>query len=106
VFWWRSLTLTLVLTFILVFFSPFMPARLKIVIISSTFQNFSGPRAVSVVNSSSERLGGAMVVATTVVPDDVSKIKDVLKRWSDVDKMDLILTLGKIFAFHRVFHFF
>ncbi|XP_059429475.1 molybdopterin biosynthesis protein CNX1-like isoform X3 [Corylus avellana] len=54
----------------------------------------SGPRAVSVVNSSSERLGGARVVATTVVPDDVSKIKDVLKRWSDVDKMDLILTLG------------
>ncbi|XP_062171703.1 molybdopterin biosynthesis protein CNX1 isoform X3 [Alnus glutinosa] len=54
----------------------------------------SGPRAVSVVNSSSERLGGARVVATTVVPDDVSKIKDVLKRWSDVDKIDLILTLG------------
>ncbi|KAF5447377.1 hypothetical protein F2P56_032932 [Juglans regia] len=54
----------------------------------------SGPRAVSVVNSSSERLGGARVVATAVVPDDVSKIKDVLLRWSDIDKMDLILTLG------------
>ncbi|KAF8379073.1 hypothetical protein HHK36_028500 [Tetracentron sinense] len=54
----------------------------------------SGPRAVSVVNSSSERLGGARVVAAAVVPDEVGKIKDVLQRWSDVDKMDLILTLG------------
>eukprot|EP00257_Ricinus_communis_P025126 XP_025012540.1 molybdopterin biosynthesis protein CNX1 isoform X1 [Ricinus communis] len=54
----------------------------------------SGPRAVSVVNSSSEKLGGARVVSTAVVPDDVSKIKDVLQRWSDIDGMDLILTLG------------
>ncbi|KAK7819696.1 molybdopterin biosynthesis protein cnx1, partial [Quercus suber] len=63
----------------------------------------SGPRAVSVVNSSSERLGGARVVATAVVPDEVSKIKDVLQRWSDIDKMDLILTLGKILAFLPAF---
>ncbi|OVA02942.1 Molybdopterin binding domain [Macleaya cordata] len=54
----------------------------------------SGPRAVSVVNSLSERLGGAKVVATAVVPDEVGKIKDVLQRWSDIDKVDLILTLG------------
>ncbi|KAF6166597.1 hypothetical protein GIB67_005459 [Kingdonia uniflora] len=54
----------------------------------------SGPRAVSVVNSSSEKLGGARVVATAVVPDEVGKIKDVLRRWSDIDKVDLILTLG------------
>ncbi|KAL5580014.1 hypothetical protein UlMin_012456 [Ulmus minor] len=54
----------------------------------------SGPRAVSVVNSSAGRLGGARVVSTAVVPDDVSKIKDVLQKWSDVDKVDLILTLG------------
>ncbi|XP_051142410.1 molybdopterin biosynthesis protein CNX1 [Andrographis paniculata] len=54
----------------------------------------SGPRAVSVVNSSSEKLGGAKVVATEVVPDDIPKIKEVLERWSDVDKIDLILTLG------------
>ncbi|KAK8641300.1 hypothetical protein V6N13_010714 [Hibiscus sabdariffa] len=54
----------------------------------------SGPRAVSVVNSSSEKLGGAKVVSTGVVPDDVGKIKEVLQRWSDIDKMDLILTLG------------
>ncbi|KAB1226856.1 Molybdopterin biosynthesis protein CNX1 [Morella rubra] len=53
-----------------------------------------GPRAVSVINSSSERLGGARVVATTVVPDEVTQIQDVLRRWSDIDKMDLILTLG------------
>ncbi|OMO77140.1 hypothetical protein COLO4_25318 [Corchorus olitorius] len=54
----------------------------------------SGPRAVSVINSSSEKLGGAKVVTTGVVSDDVGKIKDVLQRWSDIDKMDLILTLG------------
>ncbi|KAF7152686.1 hypothetical protein RHSIM_Rhsim01G0197500 [Rhododendron simsii] len=54
----------------------------------------SGPRAVSVVNSSSERLGGAKIVAKAVVPDEVSKIKDVLQRWSDVDQVDLVLTLG------------
>ncbi|KAL6527869.1 calnexin Cnx1 [Orobanche minor] len=53
-----------------------------------------GPRAVSVVNSSSEKLGGAKVVATAVVPDEIPKIREMLERWSDVDKMDLILTLG------------
>ncbi|KAF9676313.1 hypothetical protein SADUNF_Sadunf09G0125800 [Salix dunnii] len=53
----------------------------------------SGPRAVSVVNSSSEKLG-ARVVSTAVVPDDVSKIKAVVQKWSDTDRMDLILTLG------------
>ncbi|KAJ0025443.1 hypothetical protein Pint_07081 [Pistacia integerrima] len=41
-----------------------------------------------------QRLGGARVVATAVVPDDVGKIKDVIQRWSDIDGMDLILTLG------------
>lgn len=56
----------------------------------------SGPRAISVVNSSSEKLGGAKVVATAVVPDDVSKIKEILRKWSDVDRMDLILTLGEV----------
>lgn len=54
----------------------------------------SGPRAISVVKSSSERLGGAKVVATAVVPDEVPKIKNVLQNWSDVDNVDLILTLG------------
>ncbi|KAK9062625.1 hypothetical protein SSX86_019813 [Deinandra increscens subsp. villosa] len=54
----------------------------------------SGPRAVSVVNSSSEKLGGAMVAATAVVQDDIPSIKEILERWSDVEKMDLILTLG------------
>ncbi|XP_074294990.1 molybdopterin biosynthesis protein CNX1-like [Silene latifolia] len=54
----------------------------------------SGPRAIAVINSSSEKLGGAKVVATAVVPDDIPKIKEILRRWSDVDKIDLILTLG------------
>ncbi|KAH6774832.1 molybdopterin biosynthesis CNX1 protein / molybdenum cofactor biosynthesis enzyme CNX1 [Perilla frutescens var. hirtella] len=54
----------------------------------------SGPRAVSVVDSASEQLGGARVVATAVVPDEIPKIKESLERWSDIDKMDLILTLG------------
>ncbi|KAG4382259.1 hypothetical protein GLYMA_14G045450v4 [Glycine max] len=50
--------------------------------------------AVSVINSSSERLGGARVVATAVVPDNVAKIQDILRRWSDIEQMDLIITLG------------
>jgi gephyrin len=54
----------------------------------------SGPRALSVISSLSEKLGGAQVVAKAVVPDDVEKIKDALKSWSDVDRIDLILTLG------------
>nr|KYP71069.1 Molybdopterin biosynthesis protein CNX1 [Cajanus cajan] len=54
----------------------------------------SGPRAVSVINSSSERLGGARVVATAVVPDNVAKIQDILRKWSDIEQMDLIITLG------------
>ncbi|CAL5029510.1 unnamed protein product [Urochloa decumbens] len=54
----------------------------------------SGPRAVSVVNSSSEKLGGATVVATAVVPDEVDKIKGILVQWSDIDHVNLILTLG------------
>ncbi|KAI4308330.1 hypothetical protein L6164_031414 [Bauhinia variegata] len=54
----------------------------------------SGPRAVSVINSSSEKLGGARVIATAVAPDDVGKIQDVLRRWSDIEEMDLIITLG------------
>uniref|UniRef100_A0A1D1YDI4 Molybdopterin biosynthesis protein CNX1 n=1 Tax=Anthurium amnicola TaxID=1678845 RepID=A0A1D1YDI4_9ARAE len=54
----------------------------------------SGPRAVSVVNSMSQRLGGAYVIATAVVPDEMEKIKYALRHWCDVDKVDLILTLG------------
>ena len=50
---------------------------------------------MSVVNSSSEKLG-ARVVSTAVVPDDVSKIKAVVQKWSDTDRMDLILTLGEV----------
>ncbi|KAL5674809.1 hypothetical protein ACJX0J_010940, partial [Zea mays] len=53
----------------------------------------SGPRAVSVVNSSSEKLGGATVVAPAVVLDEVDKIKDILIQWSDIDHVNLILTL-------------
>ncbi|KAG6590267.1 Molybdopterin biosynthesis protein CNX1, partial [Cucurbita argyrosperma subsp. sororia] len=54
----------------------------------------SGPRAVSIVQTSSEKLGGVSIVATAIVSDDVSKIQDVLVKWCDIDKVDLILTLG------------
>lgn len=46
------------------------------------------------MNSLSEKLGGANVVATAVVPDEVEQIKDVLQKWSDIDNINLILTLG------------
>lgn len=48
------------------------------------------------MNSLSEKLGGGRVVATAVVPDEVEDIRNIIQRWSDVEKMDLILTLGKL----------
>jgi molybdopterin biosynthesis enzyme MoaB len=56
----------------------------------------SGPRALSVISALSEKLGGAYVVAKAVVPDEIEKIKETLKSWSDVDGIDLILTLGSV----------
>ena len=64
------------------------------VLIKSFVLCYSGPRAVEVINSVSERLGGASVVATSVVPDSVGAIQEVLTRWSDVDHVNLILTTG------------
>ena len=58
------------------------------------YGSYSGPWAISVVNSSSEKLGGARVFATAVVPNEADKIVDCLKKWCDIDKVDLILTLG------------
>ncbi|MED6168321.1 calnexin Cnx1 [Stylosanthes scabra] len=79
--------------------SPDSEVRVAILTVSDTVAtgagpDRSGPRAVSVINSSSERLGGARVVATGVAPDDVAKIQGILKHWSDVEHVDLILTLG------------
>ncbi|KAF3564733.1 hypothetical protein DY000_02018295 [Brassica cretica] len=53
-------------------------------------------QAVSVINFSSEKLGGAKVVATAVVPDEAERIKRhyILQEWSHIDEIDLILTLG------------
>lgn len=49
---------------------------------------------MEVIQSVSDRLGGATIAATSVVPDDVVAIQEVLKRWSDVDHLNLILTTG------------
>ncbi|OAE30164.1 hypothetical protein AXG93_4295s1190 [Marchantia polymorpha subsp. ruderalis] len=54
----------------------------------------SGPKAVDVVNNLSEKLGGAKVVATAVVSDTINEIQEVLKIWSDEEKVHLILTTG------------
>lgn len=66
----------------------------------------SGPRAVSVWNSSLEKLGGARVVLTAVVSDDVSKLKAVLQKWSYNDRMDLILDLNAILQYFLLPLFF
>ncbi|XP_076941592.1 molybdopterin biosynthesis protein CNX1-like [Bidens hawaiensis] len=78
---------------------PDTPYKVAILTVSDTVASGagpdrSGPRGVSVVNSASEKLGGAMVAAIAVVPDDIPNIKEILERWSDVEKIDLILTLG------------
>jgi hypothetical protein len=31
-----------------------------------------------------------------VVPDNIAKIQDILRRWSDNEQMDLIITLGNL----------
>ncbi|KAL4193081.1 hypothetical protein AMTRI_Chr06g175130 [Amborella trichopoda] len=75
------------------------PVKVGILTVSDTVAagagpDGSGPRAVSVINSLSEKLGGAKVVATAVAPDEVNEIQNVLKNWSDVKKVNLILTTG------------
>lgn len=64
---------------------------------------------MEVIQSVSERLGGATIAATSVVPDDVVAIQQVLKRWSDVDHLNLILTTGsslypKLFVAYKINH--
>lgn len=54
----------------------------------------SGPRAVEMIKKCSERLGGARVFATAVVHDDIFEIQQILKKWSDQDKVQLIITTG------------
>lgn len=49
---------------------------------------------MEVIKGVSDRLGGASVVATSMVPDNVESIQEVLKQWSDVDNVNLILTTG------------
>ncbi|KAM0004130.1 putative transferase [Helianthus debilis subsp. tardiflorus] len=87
---------------------PDTPYKVAVLTVSDTVASGagpdrSGPRAVSVVNSASEKLGGAMVATTAVVSDDIPNIKGILERWSDVEKMDLILTLGDLFFCYLCF---
>lgn len=42
------------------------------------------------------------MVATAVVPDEVDKIKDILVQWSDIDGVNLILTLGDVSLFDKL----
>lgn len=79
--------------------SPETKVKVAILTVSDTVSSGagpdrSGPRAVSVVNSFSDKMGGACIVATRVVPDDINMIKEVLQTWCDHDKIDLVLTLG------------
>ncbi|MCO5550408.1 hypothetical protein L7F22_003892 [Adiantum nelumboides] len=54
----------------------------------------SGPRAIEVIERFSEKLGGAKVFDTAVVHDDILEIQQMLKKWSDQDKVHLIITTG------------
>jgi gephyrin len=51
----------------------------------------SGPALAQAV---ADRLPGAVVVATDIVPDDPSTISGMLIEWSDGRRLDLILTTG------------
>ena len=48
----------------------------------------------AVVHAVTERLEGASVVQTAIVPDDQGGIAAVLLRWADELRLDLVLTTG------------
>lgn len=51
----------------------------------------SGPEIVKTLERD---LPGATVVARDVVPDEVEVIQAVLRRWADIERLDLVLTTG------------
>ena len=55
-------------------------------------EDASGPLLQQMVQ---ERLAG-VVAASTVAPDERNVIEEVLRRWSDEEEVDLILTLSLI----------
>jgi len=54
----------------------------------------SGPAAVEAVKSLGEELGGVVVVATAVVPDQIRDIRTTLRHWCDHGGVDFIITSG------------
>lgn len=54
-------------------------------------EDLSGPVLARTVT---ERLAGAVVVQTTIVPDDRAEIAVTLQRWADELALELILTTG------------
>jgi molybdopterin biosynthesis enzyme MoaB len=59
---------------------------------------------VEVINQLSEKLGGAEVVATAAVHDSIEDIQKVLTKWSDHDKINLIITTGLLYVKHDLNH--
>ncbi len=51
----------------------------------------SGPALAALVES---RLPGATVVAQATVPDEVEPIREIIRRWADEERVDLVLTTG------------
>lgn len=49
----------------------------------------SGPALCEVITQS-----GDQVVATSIVPDEIDQISDILIHWADLDLADIILTTG------------
>lgn len=60
---------------------------------------FSGPRAVAAIEKLSSHLGGARVVATSAVPDEIEAIQSALKKWVDEEGISLVITTGGYFPF-------
>eukprot|EP00850_Spirogloea_muscicola_P010666 SM000063S20056 [mRNA] locus=s63:504577:509104:- [translate_table: standard] len=79
-----------------------LPVKVKVAILtvsdtvaSGQGPDRSGPKAVGAVEAVAQQLGGAVVVATAVVPDDVVQVQAVLRKWSEGEaKVDLVLTTG------------
>jgi len=54
----------------------------------------SGPAAAEAVAAVSDALGGAVVVASAAVPDDIPAISRAIRLWCDSGRVDLVLTSG------------
>jgi molybdenum cofactor synthesis domain-containing protein len=75
-----------------------MPIAIEVGVLTVSDRSARGERpdtaGPAVAQAVTERLAGANVVQTAIVPDDPAEIAAVLRRWADELGLDLVLTTG------------